>query len=396
MELRVAADDDWDAICDADGRAFGHTHPPAMRAANRPTIDLSRFRIVVDGASIVGVAGSYAFDVALPGGAAVPMGGVTWVSVATTHRRRGILTQLMAAVHDDIDAHGEPVASLYASQSSIYERFGYGAATQRRGVRLATAGLQLHERWRERAAAAGPVRILDHDAADTHIEALWDRWWRTRAGEVQRGAAHRALLADRRREIDGGTDAIVLAHDDGYAIYRIDPHWNEGFPAHELRVTELVACTRDAHAALWKVLIGTDLVGTIVSRQLPADDTVPLLLADPRAFNTVHLADGVWVHVRDVAVAFSARRYAVEDSLVLEVAGRRWRIEGGPEGADVRAVRSRPDLVADAAALGPLLYGGVRATWLAGGGRIDGSPNALARADALFDWAPAPHCQTAY
>ena len=69
----------------------------------------------------------------LPGGAAVPTGGVTWVSVAVTHRRQGLLGRLLEATHEDIDGRGEPLAALTASEGGIYERFGYGIASRASG-----------------------------------------------------------------------------------------------------------------------------------------------------------------------------------------------------------------------------------------------------------------------
>src|SRR5436190_19142094 len=100
--------------------------------------DIGRFRIAVDRGQIVGAAASYAMDVGLPGGAIVPMGGVTWVSTAATHRRQGVMRRVVEAVHDDIDARGEPVATLSAAEGSIYEHLRYGIATQVRVTSLAT------------------------------------------------------------------------------------------------------------------------------------------------------------------------------------------------------------------------------------------------------------------
>jgi predicted acetyltransferase len=46
------------------------------------------------------------------------------VVVAPTHRRRGLLTALIEAVHDQAVERGEPLAGLTASEGGIYRRFG--------------------------------------------------------------------------------------------------------------------------------------------------------------------------------------------------------------------------------------------------------------------------------
>ena len=82
-----------------------------------------------------------------------------------------------------------------------------------------------------------------------------------------------------------------------------------------MHVTEFVAITSDAHAALWHTLLSVDLVGPIISREMPVDDPLPYLLTNPRALQTTMLNDGIWVNVRDVAASFSARRYGTDRSL---------------------------------------------------------------------------------
>lgn len=62
------------------------------------------------------------------GGATVPADAVTNVGVAPTHRRRGLLSRMMA--HDLAAAkeRGDVVATLIAAEYPIYGRFGFGPA----------------------------------------------------------------------------------------------------------------------------------------------------------------------------------------------------------------------------------------------------------------------------
>ncbi len=67
----------------------------------------------------------------MPGGAAVPTAAVTVVTVHPPYRRRGLLTAMMRHQLEQVAKRGEPLAALWASESLIYGRFGYGPATSR-------------------------------------------------------------------------------------------------------------------------------------------------------------------------------------------------------------------------------------------------------------------------
>lgn len=395
ITMRTAVESDWESICRADGRAFGFSYTPEHMERARTVFDTSRFELALDGREIVGVVAVVGLQVTLPGGGQLPIGGLTWVSTAATHRRQGVLTRLMQRSLDDIDRRGEPVATLFASEGGIYERYGFGVASQ---VRVTTIDRRLAKLRPEFAPEPGTVRFVEGDAAIAHVSAVWSRFHGMRSGEVDRNEAwHRYLYERYASSRDGFGSALYLAHRDGFATYRIQDDWNDGQPAFKLNVVELVATTGEAHAALWHTLLGVDLVGVITSRQVPIDDPLPYLLTNPRALHTTGLIDGVWVNIRDVAVCFSARTYGTTDRLVVEVDAVRWAIDGGPEGASCRRVRTRPDLTTDHPSLGALLLGGVRPSALAAGRRLHArSPEVLRRADAFFLTSPAPHCQTMY
>ena len=392
IEIRVPDDSMWPDMVRADGRAFGYTVTDEVITDRRRVADLERFRVATDGGAVVGVAGSYGFDITLPGGTTVPAAGVTWVSVAATHRRQGLLTRLMAAVHADADERGEPVAALYASEGSIYDRFGYGIATTMRFVEIARRRATLRPDLRPDPAA---VRYTDGDAATAHLERLWEVARRQRAGEISRSAAWHDVLADvAAKPLGSASAAFHLVHRDGYAAYRMTEKWN-GDPEYRLDLIQFVATTPQAHLDLWHALLGVDLVATIAARQLPSDEPLPYLLTDVRPFATTVSKDGLWAKVLDPAIAFGARAYGTADRFVVEADGGRWAIETDGVDSSCRKVRSRPDIVTDAASLGALLFGGVRPSVLARGRRLEARDAAvLRRADACFVTGPAPHCAT--
>ena len=358
IEIRTAADEDWPGIARLDTQTFGYTLTPEELQRVRATLDMPRFRIAVDGGDVVGAAGSYELQMTMPGGRPLPTGGVTWVSVAVTHRRQGIMTRLLDAVHDDIEGRGEPLAALTASEGGIYERRGYGIASRRRIASIDRRAARLQERF---AVEPGSVRIVDRVAARPQLMALWDRYRVTRAGEVDR--PERWWIAD-----EGDQPHMIYAvHEDGFVAWRTEADWNDGHPQHRVFVTTLAAITPEAHVALWSTVLALDLVGPITSGTVPPDDPLPFLLTNQRVVRTTDLLDNVWCRPLDVAACFRARSYGTDADVVVEADGTRWRIGA----AGVAKVRSRPDLITDRSGLGALLLGGVAPTTLAAGRRLE-------------------------
>lgn len=385
IDIRVPTADDFDAIIRRDEAAFGHVKTDDDRERARQTLELDRFRIAVDAGDVVGVAGAYTKELTLPGGAIAPVGGTTWVSVAPTHRRQGLLGRLMEAVHDDVRERGEGAAILLASEGGIYERFGYGVATRWRVVEIDRRRTQIAERFRP---SPGEVRLVDPLEELDRLVSLFDRCRRGRVGEVSRDAT---WIEHGLRRNEPGVRAAL--HDDGYALWKITADWGEGEPNNELRVLDLVAATPEAHAALWHLLLSHDLVTPVRARTcVSLDDPLVHLLTDPRALRTVALNDMLWVCPIDVAGLFEARSYRVDDALVVDVEGERWRIAAD----GVSATGAEPDLTMTRGAAGALLLGGVSATELAAGRRLSGVPDVVRRADAFLGWAPLAHCSTAF
>lgn len=401
IDLRAPTIEDMPEIARVDGRAFLTEHSDEEIERYALILDLDRFRVLEDdgadspigGRQIVGVAGSFGLDATLPGGSTVPIGGVTWVSVASTHRRRGLLRRLMDAVHQDIDERGEPLALLGASQGGIYERFGYGVATQIRTTVIDTRTARVRPEF---TSGTADVCFVSIDEVQPHLAAIWERFRRQRAGELSRDANWLRFVQEiRRRPVGGSTATHYLCHPDGYAATRLKDGWSDGHPQGTIEVTEFAATTPDAHAALWATILSTDLVTTVTTEHLPLDDPLPYLLDDPRAVRTTAVRDGLWACVRDTSICFGARTYGTTDRLVVEVDGTRWAIDGSPEDASCTRVRTRPDLVTDHSTLGTLLFGTLRPSALAAARRVTArSPEALRRADAFFATGLLPHHQT--
>ncbi|MGM0818623.1 MAG: GNAT family N-acetyltransferase [Actinomycetota bacterium] len=379
-----------------------HFHEDGSEAAVEPWIpivaDRQRYRAwaVRDGGSIVANAGVLPMTVSLPGGASLPCAGVTAVGVAQTHRRRGLLRRLMATALDDAVGRGEPVALLFASESAIYGRFGFGATAPQVRYRL-----DRPTAWRDPVDA----RLV---AAATPEEAL-AQWPAILASlRAQRGGVAdrsegmwRLAVAEDPEAWRGGASARRLVHvpGRGYATYRVKAAVTDGLPAGEVRVNELVATDPEAEAALWQHVGDVDLSTTVVAGGRPPDEALPALLVDPLRARTA--VDGpLYARLLDVPAALAARAYATTDALTLAIADAdrdqsgTYRLEAGPDGAEVTVVDADPDLSLPVDVAAAVWLGGVRATQLRDArALVEHRPGAAARLDRLvaverLPWTP--------
>jgi predicted acetyltransferase len=401
VTVRLVDPAEFRAIITLDGRAFGFTYIELDHDDLATILELDRTLVAADGAEIVGSTSAFTMELTVPGGARVPAAGVTWVGVMPTHRRRGILRELMARQLGDLIEGGEPLAVLTASEGGIYGRFGYGVATQRAGLLVLTKQVRL---CGDRADDHG-VRFAEPAEARAVLPGIYDRFREQQPGTVSRPEAVWDFTEhDREHLRDGASAMFYLVHPDGFATYRRRHGEADGLPVGEAVVRELVAVTPEAHAALWRVLLGLDLVERLTSTRFSLHDPLPWLVDDPRQVRTTGLWDDLWLRILHVPRALEARRYLSEDGFGLQVVdplrpdvGGRFEVEGGPDGACCRRSTAEPDLVMDVATLGSLYLGGVRATTLARAGRIEErTPGTARRADAFFRSDPPPHNQSAF
>lgn len=408
FELRVPDPDDLVAFMDPVWRAFGEPAPSEEEVDDERLLwEPERSLGAVDGAEWVGATGAFTFELTLPGGTTAAAAGVTMVGVAQTHRRRGLLTSLMAAQLDDVAERGDPFAILTASETSIYGRFGYGPATFRSAFELRTDRSQ----FRDPVDGPGRLQVARLAEAGDAMASAYERCRRQRAGTVDRRKEYWQLMQrDRSSRRDGASALFVVVHTDeggepdGYATYRVKQRWPSGLPDHTAKVSDLYGADPGVEATLWRFLCDIDLVATVHADVRPLDDPLRWRLVEPRQLRTTDVTDWLWVRVLDVPAALAARRYATEDSLVLSVedrfrpaSGGRFGLETGPDGASCAPTAAGADLILGVEDLGAIVLGGVAPSLLARAGRIDeATPGALARADAVFLTRPAPFCGTMF
>jgi predicted acetyltransferase len=368
------------------------------------TFEPERSIAALEGGEVVATAGAYSLQMTLPGGPR-PVAGVTIVGVLPTHRRRGLLTEMMRRQLTELyERQQEPVAALWASEGGIYDRFGYGVAARQLGLTGEKARMRLRPGTpvgTGRVVLASPERarppemsVYEQVRSETvGFLARSDRWWDRIFWDPEhvRGGATAG-----RHGLYTEQDGTVT----GYVTYRLKEDWGPGRNDSEVQVADLLATTPAAYAALWAYVGSIDLYPKLRKSRSPLDDPVQHLLADARVLRA-EVYDSLWVRLADVGRGLAGRTYSTPVDVVLDVAddfcpwnAGCWRLSGDEAGATCERTTDPADLALAAADLGSVHLGGPTLIGLAAAGRVEertaGAVRAVSRAFAgdRQPWCP--------
>ena len=340
----------------------------------------------------------------VPGGE-LPTGGVTFVTVMPSHRRRGLMSGMMRRMIDDCHGRGEPVAALWAAEGAIYQRFGYGLATVCCNLEAEMRSVGFAREW----PSEGFCRLLPVGQGRDLVATIYDAARATRAGFLARTPDWwTGILPLVEKDAKGGEARRLVVYEtadgpEAYAVYKTKPEWNVRGPGGVLTVEEAIASTPRGTREVWRYLLGVDLVRTLKTWRLPSDHPIFALAAEPRRLGTT-MGDGLWLRIVDLPAALEGRTYGgaggASGRVVLEIRDDYCPWNAGRWSLDVEAGRARvtkstadADLSLGANELGAMLLGGVSAASLAESGRVEElRPLALAAADRLFLTALKPWC----
>jgi predicted acetyltransferase len=350
-----------------------------------------------DGDRVVGAAGSFSVDLTVPGGP-VPTAALTMVGVHATHRRRGILRELMRRHLDDARAKGQVLAALWATESSIYARFGYGMASLSAEIALERDRAQLVDD----PAPVGRVHLVDEKDARELCRPVWEAVRRTYPGMLSRSRewweVRRLADPEYSRRGAGALQRAVLELDGqpaAYALYRQNVEWDHGIPNGTLDVREAIGISPVATLEIWRYLFGIDLTTTIEAHLLPIDHPLLFLVAEPGRLR-LRLKDALWLRLVDVEEALHKRTFHEGGGVVLDVHDAfcpwnegRFRITE----ESARKTDYEPDIRIGAGELGSVYLGGFTFATLHAAGRIEElRAGGVERADQLFRVDRAPWC----
>ncbi|MFE9678546.1 GNAT family N-acetyltransferase [Streptomyces sp. NPDC006259] len=387
----------------------GFLRPPTVTeadiAARRTAHVGSRTYGAFDAGRCVATFRSFPQELTAVGGTAVAADAISNVAVLPTHRRRGILSRLMAEDLTAAKDRGDVVATLIAAEYRIYGRYGFGPATSAAEwtIDVPRTGLDPNRAGPE---DGGRVDLVDTEEVRKIGPELHERlrrglpgavsrtdvWWESDTGVLRVFGDWTEPFYAAYRSVDGEVQGLVS--------YKSDDNWGDAKqPLNTATVDWLIATTPAAERALWRYLCSIDWVTRVKSGPRSPDDLLPHFLPDPRAAGITTQADWLWVRILDVVRALEARTYAGAGSLVLEVTDRagytggRFLLEAGPDGASCTPTGRGADLTLDVAALASLWLGDTSASRLAALGRLgEERAGAALEADALLRTSGRPWC----
>jgi predicted acetyltransferase len=411
IEIRPIPADQWKLSRRTLNQAFGGANfwDEDVNSLHERAEAHHRTLAAFDGDAVVGTTATLAHTITVPG-AVRPAACVSAVGVAPTHRRRGILTALMRAQLDAVHAEGvESFAALWASEPPIYQRFGYGCASQRAmlDVDLSRADYSA-EGMATLARFMGDLTLGSAAEMRPLLVPVFERLLGSVPGMMSRDDARWDIVlhdSTSARRGAGPLEVIVAVGPDGapvgYAGYRTSLEFGtDGAAGGRIDVTEVLALDPPTYAALWRHLLDLSLYSRAVARKQSDPEPLLKLLADPRRAGGRSI-DALWIRLVDVPRALEERTYSAPLGTTLRVHDAFcpwndgvWRVdidpmgaasvERAPEGADV-------ELELSAAELAAAHLGAVSLTALAAAGRVlEHRPGALVAASRAWTWHDAP------
>jgi predicted acetyltransferase len=401
---------DFSRWVSAEARGFHGGQPePEIIEVQRQALGYRRTTGVWDDSAVnaatpVSTVSSWSTPLTVPGHTSVPSWAISAVTVAPTHRRKGIARAMLEAELRTAQALAIPVAILTVSESTIYSRYGFAPAAFAADwsidtLRMDWTGPVAEGRVQfvtaEQLREQGPD-IVERARLNTPGEIeFWDFLWERMVG---RHGADKSLQGHLRFVRYDDSDGLAQ----GFAIYRVTESATD-FSANALELKYLAAVTDDAYAGLWRYIFDIDLVGTVTAQLRSIDEPFVWQTSNVRAVSKSREQDHLWIRILDVRAALEARRYAAPGRFVFDVSDSLGYAHGTvlldirPDGSASVSAHDG-DLPADVAAvslsvneLSALYLGGVSAVSLARAGRIhelrDGAAAAI---DASFRSSVAP------
>ncbi|MAU24250.1 MAG: hypothetical protein CL706_02425 [Chloroflexi bacterium] len=357
---------------------------------------------------IVGTGGADKYSMSVPGGNSISMAGIAFMGTLPTHKRKGIFSSMMNKLHCQAKERGDSIAGLWASQSLLYSRFGYGLATIREDWQINSNHANLSK------AKNDSIRfeLVDKNTALEEIPKIYDIFRTCQNGATDRtqGYWNYMLYEDEQTMYNKSGNSgffFVIAYKDnkpsGYAFYNFD---KESGVAHEddkgtLRVEEIISIDRETNNALWHYIFGVELVEEVTFNRRAPNDSLYLMLENPRKLKRDTI-DGLWVRIIDPISMLESRTYNYKGNITISISGQNQKdiegtylIETDGTNTEVKKVKNKPDIYMRPSDLSSIYFGGTSPGEHFQAGNIDvDDHNSLRKLTKMFFVEQNPWCNT--
>ena len=418
FEIRSAKNNEHDSFVKAGSIAFGE-NPSGISQESDWGLngrDFQRTVCAFDGTEMIGV--SYVFDhqIRIPG-TSVSSAGLAGVGVMPTHRRKGALNGIMRKIIDGAKERGDVLATLWASEASIYGRYGFSIGAFHDSFTLHRA----YSRLNSDLDPKGHVDFIEISTAKDLLPSVHNKVFHVRNGVIRRDEYLWDLWVQKYKKLEPKTKTFLVGYSsdekiEGYALYSLEsrdlqnpgsePRYIGGLlessdpeEEHRMNIIEMMSTNDEAYLALWKFLLGVDRVNSYRASKRPVDDPLIWLLEHPdmmrKSLTSMH-----WVRIIDVVSALDARKYFTEDNLVIQIYDDfcpwnqlRILLEVGNDGSNVSISTRSPDISLSTKEIASIFLGGVKLRTLAINGRVqENKSGAIERLDSMFATSQAPWC----
>ncbi|GAA4888853.1 GNAT family N-acetyltransferase [Tessaracoccus lubricantis] len=317
---------------------------------------------------------------------------INTVAVRPSHRRRGLLSHMMRQQLDAARDHGRALATLTASEATIYGRYGFGVSTHVHPIEVRTDRFTFRP---DVPVAAGSIEFVPPAFLKDHWQRL------TRAHQARhRGAVghlHGHFLIDTgqwdsrdngpARSLRCAVHFSPAGEVDGFALFTPN-----GWDEEPITVTVRKVCAPDESVsrALWRAMADMDLVERLNLDFSMPGDPLAASLTDPWAVRTKEGDDPAWLRILDLPSATAQRGFDGEGSVVVEIADAMgycsgvWRLQAHDGHGTAERSDDAPEAALSVDVLGTMWHGDRTAAELALSGLVRGERSAVMRLSRLF------------
>jgi len=241
FEIRVCPPERFAELIKTAEVAFSEDVPDDLVKRVEAVSDKERFLCAMQDDRFVATSGVFGTHLSVPGGE-VPAGGIAWVTVLPTHRRRGIMSGMMRRMIDDCHRRREPIAMLWAAEGAIYQRFGFGLGTLSMNLEAEARAVGFAREW----PSESRFRLLPAGEGREIVEPVYEAARAQRSGFLSRTPDWWAgILPDAEKDKKGGEAKRLVVYEtdagaEAYAVYKTKAEWNVRGPGGTLTVEEAI------------------------------------------------------------------------------------------------------------------------------------------------------------